>query len=84
MRKWKIVRFSLTPKMGMETTGNEGKLTTAILYGVETNSDNAGSYYHVTVRYVDEKSDQILSDRENCIDYKIFNTKNSYDTDKTR
>lgn len=40
--------------------------------------------YHVTLLYGDDQNNQIVSDPVNCVDWRIYQTANSFDVDHSR
>jgi hypothetical protein len=67
----KLSRVLLTPVDIID--GNMGLLNIGIGYtarAVETHTDNF--HYEITISYSDEENNQLVSDPNNCIDYRLY------------
>lgn len=79
----KLSKVRLTPLD--EINGNIGKLNLGILYTAEAiQTHEADFVYQIKIRYHDDYENQIVSDPENCVDWRIYQTVNEYEIDMTR
>jgi hypothetical protein len=63
---------------------NIGALSLGITYKAEHVIENGASHYQVTILYGDRENDQIVSDPENCVDWRIYQNNNAFDVDYSR
>jgi hypothetical protein len=55
-----------------------------ITYNAVAIQTSAGTAYQVTILYGDKENSQIVSDPNNCIDWRIYQNSNAFGVDSTR
>jgi hypothetical protein len=78
----KLSRVLLTPLD--EFTTNIGKLQLGITYSARLENNANGHQFHVQILYGDQENNQLVADPDNCIDWRVYQTANSYDIDNSR